>query len=48
MLLLFYSLKKKTYQEIKWKKGKEKMIYNDVYFEPVSVRNGNTNTNIPL
>lgn len=23
------------------------MIYNDVYFEPVSVRNGNTNTNIP-
>lgn len=24
------------------------MIYNDVYFEPVSVRNGNTNTNIPL
>lgn len=24
------------------------MIYNDVCFEPVSVRNGNTNTNIPL
>lgn len=24
------------------------MIYNDVYFEPVSVRNGNTNTKIPL
>lgn len=48
MLLLFYSLKKNISGNKVEKKGKEKMIYNDVYFEPVSVRNGNTNTNIPL